>query len=137
MARHGRIKPGNPAEFAPGKARARDRDWGGVYYALADGSKIVEVAHPILTPNGIGLSPDGRVLYVAETETARLWAFDIVSPGVVKKGRELTEAAANSGLAQAAWKWRAFAKTNSVAFPSSPGPNSWFTGPPPPVAAWA
>ena len=68
-----------------GKARARDRDWGGVYYALADGSKIVEVAHPILTPNGIGLSPDGRVLYVAETETARLWAFDIVAPGVVKK----------------------------------------------------
>ena len=43
-----------------GKARARDRDWGGVYYALADGSKIVEVAHPILTPNGIGLSPDGK-----------------------------------------------------------------------------
>jgi gluconolactonase len=68
-----------------GKARARDRDWGGVYYAQADGSKIVEVAHPILTPNGIGLSPDGRVLYVAETETARLWAFDIVSPGVVTK----------------------------------------------------
>src|SRR5581483_7113053 len=68
-----------------GKARARDRDWGAVYYALADGSKIVEVAHPILTPNGCGLSPDGRVLYVAETETARLWAFDIVEPGVVKK----------------------------------------------------
>jgi len=68
-----------------GKARARDRDWGGVYYALADGSRIVEVAHPILTPNGIGLSPDGRVLYVAETETARLWAFDIVAPGVVRK----------------------------------------------------
>ena len=68
-----------------GKARARDRDWGAVYYALADGSKIVEVAHPILTPNGCGLSPDGTVLYVAETETARLWAFDIVAPGVVKK----------------------------------------------------
>jgi len=68
-----------------GKARARDRDWGAVYYALADGSQIVEVAHPILTPNGCGLSPDGKVLYVAETETARLWAFDIVSPGVVKK----------------------------------------------------
>ena len=32
---------------------------GVIYYALADGSKIVEVAHPILTPNGIGLSPDG------------------------------------------------------------------------------
>lgn len=68
-----------------GKSRARDRDHGGLYYALADGSKIVEVAYPILTPNGVGLSPDGDVVYVAETETARLWAFDIVSPGVVKK----------------------------------------------------
>ena len=68
-----------------GKARARDRDWGGVYYALADGSKIQEVAHPILTPNGIGLSPDGKTLYVAETETARLWAWDVLAPGVLGK----------------------------------------------------
>ena len=68
-----------------GKRRARDRDNGVIYYALANGSKIVEVAYPALTPNGIGLSPDGTVLYVAETETARLWAFDIVEPGQVKK----------------------------------------------------
>lgn len=68
-----------------GKTRARDRDNGVIYYALADGSKIVEVACPALTPNGIGLSPDGSMLYVAETEPARLWAFDIVEPGVVKK----------------------------------------------------
>jgi gluconolactonase len=68
-----------------GKARARDRDWGGVYYAQADGSKIAEVAHPILTPNGIGLSPDGKTLYVAETETARLWAWDVLAPGVLGK----------------------------------------------------
>ena len=68
-----------------GKARARDRDWGGIYYALADGSKITEIAHPILTPNGIGLSPDGKTLYVAETETARLWAWDILAPGVLAK----------------------------------------------------
>src|SRR5574337_982642 len=33
----------------------------------------------------VGLSPDGRVLYVAETETARLWAFDIEAPGKVRK----------------------------------------------------
>jgi gluconolactonase len=68
-----------------GKTRARDRDWGGLYYALADGSKIVELAHPILTPNGVGLSPDGKTVYVAETETARLWAFDLAAPGVAKK----------------------------------------------------
>ncbi|HLY89465.1 MAG TPA: SMP-30/gluconolactonase/LRE family protein [Acetobacteraceae bacterium] len=68
-----------------GKTRARDRDNGVIYYALADGSRIVEVAYPALTPNGIGLSPDGTVLYVAETEPARVWAFDITSPGVVAK----------------------------------------------------
>ncbi|HEY4041624.1 MAG TPA: SMP-30/gluconolactonase/LRE family protein [Rhodopila sp.] len=68
-----------------GKSRARDRDWGGVYYALADGSRIAEVVHPILTPNGIGLSPDGKTLYVAETETARLWAWDVLEPGVLRK----------------------------------------------------
>lgn len=68
-----------------GKNRPRERDHGGVYYARADGSRIVEVAHPVLTPNGIGLSPDGRTLYVAETETSRLWAFDIEEPGKVAK----------------------------------------------------
>jgi gluconolactonase len=56
-----------------------------VYYALADGSHIVEVTYPMLTPNGIALSPDGRTLYVAETETARLWAFEIAEPGVIRR----------------------------------------------------
>ena len=68
-----------------GKVRARDMDRGAVYYAKADGSFITEVAFPLVTPNGIGLSPDGETLYVAETEAARLWAFDIVEPGVVRK----------------------------------------------------
>ena len=68
-----------------GKVRPRDRDHGGVYYALPDGSRITEIVHPILTANGIGLSPDERTLYVAETEAARLWAFDIASPGVLTK----------------------------------------------------
>ena len=68
-----------------GKSRARDRDQGGVYYARADGSMIREVVHPILTPNGIGLSPDDRTLYVAETEGGRLWAFDIVGEGQIRR----------------------------------------------------
>ena len=68
-----------------GKARARDMDRGGVWYGKADGSHLAEVIHPLLTPNGIGLSPDGSRLYVAETQTGRLWAWDIVAPGEVKK----------------------------------------------------
>ena len=68
-----------------GKTRPQDRDQGSVYYAAADGSRIVEVVHPILTPNGIGLSPDETTLYVAETEGGRLWAFDIIEPGVIRR----------------------------------------------------
>lgn len=68
-----------------GKNRPRDRDYGGVYYARADGSHIEELIHPMLTPNGIGLSPDGAVLYVAETESARLWSFEIASPGRLRQ----------------------------------------------------
>ena len=68
-----------------GKVRAREMDRGAVYYARPDGSSIVEVAFPMVTPNGVGLSPDETILYVAETEPARLWAFDIVEPGIVRK----------------------------------------------------
>jgi gluconolactonase len=68
-----------------GKRYARHRDHGGVYYALPDGSKIVCLAYPVLSPNGCGLSPDGRTLYVADTEGARLWAFDVEGPGVLRK----------------------------------------------------
>jgi sugar lactone lactonase YvrE len=72
--------------FRPQRRILHDRDQGSVYYAKTDGSHIVEVAHPMLTPNGIGLSPDERTLYVAETEGGRLWAFDIASPGVIYGG---------------------------------------------------
>lgn len=64
-----------------GKRRARSMDHGGVYYALPDGSSIRELIYPLNTPNGIGLSPDGSCLYVAETGPGRLWAFDLRAPG--------------------------------------------------------
>jgi gluconolactonase len=68
-----------------GKRRERELDRGFVYWAKADGAEIREVIGPVLTPNGIGLSPDGRTLYVAETETGRLWSWAITAPGVVHK----------------------------------------------------
>jgi gluconolactonase len=68
-----------------GKFYPRYRVNGGLYYAKADGSSIVEVAYPLITPNGVGLSPDGRTVYVAETETGRLWAFDLEAPGKAKR----------------------------------------------------
>ncbi len=68
-----------------GKVYGRQMDRGAVYYARTDGSLIREAVHPLITPNGIGLSPDGRTLYVAETETSRLWSFEIVGEGEVRK----------------------------------------------------
>jgi gluconolactonase len=54
---------------------------GGLYYARTDGSSIRRAAFPFMTPNGIGLSPDGKTLYAAETETSRLWSYPVLGPG--------------------------------------------------------
>jgi len=67
-----------------GKRRQSDMDIGCVYWARSDGSEIRPVVLPMDRPNGVGLSPDGRTLYVAETLTGRLWAFDIEVPGRVR-----------------------------------------------------
>jgi gluconolactonase len=68
-----------------GKRRGRDVDFGGVYWARADGSEIREVVHGMITANGIGLSPDGKKLYAAETMTGRLWSWEITAPGELRK----------------------------------------------------
>ncbi len=67
-----------------GKAREEDMDRGAVYYAGANGAAEV-VSRPVMTPNGIALSPDGRTLYYAETEGARLWAFEVTGPGRIER----------------------------------------------------
>ncbi len=67
-----------------GKTHERSRDRGAVFYAKPDGSAIREAIYPLETPNGIGLSPTGDRLYVAETVPGRLWSFDVLSPGVVR-----------------------------------------------------
>jgi len=67
-----------------GKRRDRELDRGYVYWARADGSEIREVISGLFGPNGIGLSPDGSVLYVAETDSGRLWAWDVTGPGEVR-----------------------------------------------------
>lgn len=42
-----------------------------------------EVIFPSQNPNGVGLSPDGKTLYAAETFTCRLMKFNITAPGKV------------------------------------------------------
>lgn len=58
---------------------------GALYYATVDGRSIVRAA-TIPMPNGVGLSPDGKTVYVSDTVFGRLWALDIVAPGKVAPG---------------------------------------------------
>ena len=55
----------------------------GIFYGKTDGSHLEEVIFPSNNPNGVGLSPDGKILYAAETYTCRLMKFNVVAPGKV------------------------------------------------------
>jgi gluconolactonase len=64
-----------------GTRSERSADRTGIYYAKPDGSFIEEVAFPTDGPNGIGLSPDEKTVYWAETHTGRVYQRAITSPG--------------------------------------------------------
>ena len=68
-----------------GKVRDTEMDRGGVFYGRSSGAAASVIARPVMTPNGVALSPDGNTLYYAETEAARVWAFDVMAPGQVRK----------------------------------------------------
>lgn len=67
-----------------GKADEERVDHGRLFYASADGASIRQVLGGMTSPNGVGLSPDGRTLYVAETRTSRVQVLEIVEPGVLR-----------------------------------------------------
>ena len=59
------------------------RKFGALYYAKIDGSHISRARDHIISPNGVGLSPDEKTVYAADTNLGRLWGFDIEAPGVL------------------------------------------------------
>ena len=71
-----RETPGNPTKRP-----------GSVYYASPDGKHIQRVATNLQHPNGIGLTPDGKTLIVAQTFAGNVIAFPILSPGRVEEQR--------------------------------------------------
>ncbi len=95
-----------------GKTRKRDGDLGGLYYATADGSNIREVVHPLTQPNGVGLSPDGNQIYVAETGPGRVWTWNIESPG------RLARSGNGPGGAQLLWGFDGYQMLDSLAVDS-------------------
>lgn len=78
-----------------GTRQERHSDRTGFHWCAADGTGMVEVVL-LDAPNGIGLSPDGRRVYVAETHTGRVYAWNVDGDGQVSgagimspKGAEL------------------------------------------------
>ena len=67
-----------------GKGRHRSVDRSGLYYIPPEGGRVIEKAFPLLGANGVGLAPDDRRVYVAETHTGRLWAWDLEAPGEIR-----------------------------------------------------
>ncbi|MEP1145209.1 MAG: SMP-30/gluconolactonase/LRE family protein [Henriciella sp.] len=78
-------KQGNLYFTDHGKTYPRHRDFGGLFFLANGASEAVELDHHHTSPNGVGLSPDEKTVYMADTMTARMWAFDLTEPGVIDR----------------------------------------------------
>ena len=70
------------------QADTRELDFYGVYQITSKG-ELRLIARPQGRPNGIGLSPDGRILYVANSDERNLRAYDVDRGGNVSNERVL------------------------------------------------
>ena len=68
-----------------GKTYPRHRDFGGLFFLANGASEAIELDHHHTSPNGVGLSPDETTVYMADTMTCRLWAFDLTAPGEIER----------------------------------------------------
>jgi len=66
----------------------REIGWNGVYRLAPDG-RVRVLVKDLRAPNGIGLSPDGRILYVGQSDPSRpvVMAYDLAKDGAVSNGR--------------------------------------------------
>ncbi len=91
-------KAGNLYFTDLGKTYPTHRDTGGIYFMAAGSSTVQELDYNQISPNGIGLSPDEKTVYFADTMTARVWAYDLESPGVAAQATPFTKARLLAGM---------------------------------------
>jgi len=70
---------------------------GAIFYAAPDGSKITRALSALSAPNGVGLSPDGRTLYWAQTHTRQVFRRRVLSPGELAPSPGYSVGAAMTG----------------------------------------
>ncbi len=65
-------------------------DFGGdaLYYAAPDGSRIERAVAGLAGPNGVGLSPDGKTVYWAQTFTRQVMLRRLSAPGAIIPGQQ-------------------------------------------------
>lgn len=60
-------------------------------YYLSPCGEVLRVAQDASKPNGLALSPDGKVLYIDDTVNVAVWAYDVNEDGSLSKGRKFCE----------------------------------------------
>lgn len=58
------------------------------YYLTVDGD-VIRLGDNLTAPNGIGLSPDEKTLYVIPSMSSEMMAYEVKQPGVLGTGRVL------------------------------------------------
>ncbi len=67
-----------------------------VYY-IAPGGEVTQLITDLKRPNGIGLSPDGGVLYVADEAGRKIMAYTVAAPGELAQPRVFIETPGQRG----------------------------------------
>jgi gluconolactonase len=86
VSRNGHVYFTDPAFGS--QADHRELDFYGVYHIPPKGPMKL-VARPAGRPNGIGISPNGRVLYVVNTDERNVRAYDLDRAGEASNERVL------------------------------------------------
>ena len=63
----------------------------GVYRISPSGKEIALVVGDLSRPNGLGFSPDEKILYIADSQERNVWAFDLLPDGTLWNGRQFID----------------------------------------------
>lgn len=90
VSREGSVFFTDPPYGLPGMKEGKELDFQGVYRLDSDG-RLRALVRDLPRPNGVGLAPDGSLLYVTDSERAELRAYRLKADGGVDSGRVLAE----------------------------------------------